>query len=582
MDFKTPKFNILLDEVLKDIVPHKRICKWKGEHSHCEGEFEINNEDITFLKMLKVPPPNFCPTCRRIRRTGYMGILQLFKRACDAPEHSESMISIFPAECPFPVYDYKYFIGEEFDPFSYGVEYQADESPVEVLYNLRKIFPVPSFLNRDPGSVNSEYSNGGRSTKNVYYAGGCFYSENVWYSSLVNKSKDVMDSRDLHKADHVYACMQSDNLYKTSFVYSSKDCTDSMFLFDCRNTNECFGCVGLRNAKHCVWNQQLSPDEYKEFMQSIYPLTREKIKDFLDKFKELIKTKPINASMNIGCENVDGVSLENCKNLSDVNLAENSENVRHADGLLSHNTSMDVLFSGGNSSLLYSSVNVGSQSSHVKFSAYCKFCTNSEFIFNCKNVDNCFMCFGLQDKSYCILNKQYSKEEYHKIVDEIKVEMMKRGEYADGVGLEFSPQPYNFSHGTISYPLPDEQIIKLGGFIASDPDINIGDMHVVSVADIPKTIEDTTDDILNVAIKCSVSGRSFKIIASELEFLRKMKIPIPEVHPSIRIKNLFSSLPLGIKYRANCNKCNKEMYSLFNPKDGYNLYCEKCYQQEVY
>ena len=72
------------------------------------------------------------------------------------------------------------------------------------------------------------------------------------------------------------------------------------------------------------------------------------------------------------------------------------------------------------------------------------------------------MCFGLQNKSYCVLNKQYSKEEYFKIIDEIKTEMLERGEYGDVLGLEFSAQPYNFSISQGSFPLDDDIIKKLG------------------------------------------------------------------------------------------------------------------------
>src|SRR3989344_5082202 len=168
---KTPKFDALLDKELEKLLPHARVCKWKGMHRHCEGSFEIEEEDIKFLKMLRVPAPNFCPTCRRIRRLSFMGMSQLFKIGCQAPGHSEQMISIYPPECPFPVYDYKYFISDEFNPFVFGRDWRPGESPMGVLFKMKKVFPAPSFLNRDPSSINSEYTNGGRDLKNGYY---CF------------------------------------------------------------------------------------------------------------------------------------------------------------------------------------------------------------------------------------------------------------------------------------------------------------------------------------------------------------------------------------------------------------------------
>src|SRR5258708_2346592 len=393
---KTPKFDALLDEHLKALVLHERTCKWTGMHQHCEGKFQIEQEDIEFLKMLRVPAPNYCPTCRRIRRMVYMGLSQLFKIKCDAPGHEESIISILSEDCPFPVYDYKYFISDEFDPFSFGKTYDENKSPLDQLWEIRKIFPIPSFLNRDPSSINSEYSNGGRNTKNGYYVFACFGSEDIWYSVMDRKSKYIMDSRSTNKCDHLYSGLHSENTYKSCFIYFSKDCTDSMFLFDCRNCDSCFGCVNLRNAKYCVWNEQMTKEEYEIFMKSVYPLKRSAVKTYTDRFWQMVKTLPINAPRNTAVEHVSEVTLVNSKNLYDVTDSKNAEHIRHADGPLTHQDSMDLLFSGS-SNMLYGTTNIGSYSSNVKFSVSCKYCTNSEFIFNSKNLDNCFMCFGLQN-----------------------------------------------------------------------------------------------------------------------------------------------------------------------------------------
>lgn len=531
--------------------------------------------------MFKVPPPNYCPTCRRMRRLTHLTVSQLFKTKCEAPGHDESMISIFPEESPCPVYDYKYFIGDDFDPFSFGQEWNKDLNPMEQLLGLRKIFPMPSFLNRNPSDVNSDYSNGGRDVKNGYYTVGCYHVEDLWYSIHINKSRNIMDSNAIQDSDLVYESITSNHLYKSSFVYFSSNCTDSMFLFDCRNCTDCFGCVNLRNAKYNVYNKQLTKEQYDDFMKNIIPFSREFLSEAKEKFWELVKSNPVNGSRITASNNVQGVKIVNSKNLFDVTDSIDSENVRHADGALSHKDSMDFLYSGGHSSLLYMNTNIGSQSSKVKFSVSSKFCTDSEFIFNCKNLNNCFMCFGLQNKSYCIFNKQYSEEDYFKIIDEIKTEMIKKGEYVDGPGFEFSAQAYNFSIGQILYPLTDEQIKKMGGYIAKESETNIGDMEVVEASELPQTINEVTDDILDKAIKCEVSGRPFRIIFSELSFLRRVGFPLPTVHPSIRMENRWRFSPVGRKYPMICAKCQKKTESLFNPKDGYILYCEKCYQQEV-
>jgi len=354
-----------------------------------------------------------------------------------------------------------------------------------------------------------------------------------------------------------------------------------MFLFDCRNCTDCFGCVNLRNAKNCVYNKQFSKEEYESFMSSIYPLTSQKILSFEEKFWELVKKFPMNGTRNVASINISGVNIKNSKNLSDVIDANNSENVRHSDGVTSHCDSMDVLFSGGSSNMTYMNTNVGSHSSRVKFSVSSKFCTDCEFIFNSKNLMNCFMCFGLQNKSYCILNRQYSEDEYFKIVDEIKFNMLEKGEYGDGVGLEFSAQAYNFSLAQIAFPLNDEEITKLGGYVAKEPETNVGNIEIVKYGSLPKTIDEISDEILNKAILCEKSNRPFRITASELGFYRRMKLPLPNTHPLFRIEKMLNLVKTGKKYKAVCKKCKKNIETVFDPKDNYIFYCEKCYQQEV-
>lgn len=580
MSSKTPQFDALLDHMLDTLVPYTRTCLWQGKHPHCEGTFAITNEDIEFLRMLRVPAPNYCPTCRRMRRMGHMGINRLFKRVCQAPGHNESMISIFAPECPFPVYDYMYFIGDGFDPFSYGTAYEQG-SPMDKLFAMRQIFPMPSFLNRDPSSINSEYSNGGRNTKNAYYASGCYGSEDIWYSNMAGRSRNIMDSRIVQSSEFVYGSLNGDHLYKCIYTYFSGNCTDSMFLFDCKNCTDCFGGVNLRNARYVVFNQQLSKEDYEAFMKSITPFSRNILSECAERFWNLVKEKPMNASHNIGSKNVFGVGVDFSEDVYNCVDVSNSQHIRYVDAALSHKDSMDILFSGGHSHHLYGSVNIGSQSSGVRFSISSKFCTDCEFVFNSKQLTNCFMCFGLQSKSYCILNKQYEAEEYFRIVDQIKSEMLQRGEYCDGPDLKFSAQAYNFSLAQIPYPLTDDQIQILGGYVGAEPDTNTSSMDTLQASDVPQTINEVSDDILSKAILCSVTGRPFRIIASELAFYRRMGLPLPIVHPSVRIENQYRMAQNGKMYQATCAHCENSTTSMFDPNDGYTLYCEKCYQAEV-
>src|SRR3989338_7189940 len=46
---------------------------------------------------------------------------------------------------------------------------------------------------------------------------------------------------------------------------------------------------------------------------------------------------------------------------------------------------------------------------------------DSYFLYDCKSCQNCFACYGFWGKKYCILNEQYTKEEYFKRIKSLNV-----------------------------------------------------------------------------------------------------------------------------------------------------------------
>ena len=74
----------------------------------------------------------------------------------------------------------------------------------------------------------------------------------------------------------------------------------------------------------------------------------------------------------------------------------------------------------------------------------------------------------------------------------------------------------------------------------------------------------------------------YKIIAIEYELLRKMNLPIPRECPKCRENKRFSRMTMPGLYNRNCAKCNTEVRTPYAPGRPEIVYCEKCYQQEVY
>ena len=151
-----------------------------------------------------------------------------------------------------------------------------------------------------------------------------------------------------------------------------------------------------------------------------------------------------------------------------------AENCKYLQLFFSSNTKdcYDCTLWGEKVELSYECSSVGSDAYNNKFCCRCsKASRNCEYSFNCLSCSNIFGCSGLKSKQYCILNKQYSKEEYEKMVPKIKQHMNdmpyidKKGiiyKYGDFLPSEFSLFSYNESFAQDYFPLSREEAISKG------------------------------------------------------------------------------------------------------------------------
>ncbi len=99
---------------------------------------------------------------------------------------------------------------------------------------------------------------------------------------------------------------------------------------------------------------------------------------------------------------------------------------------------------------------------------------------------------------------------------------------------------------------------------------------------LPTKISETPETITDEVISCVECKRGYKIGNLEFNLLKKMNIPVPHSCPQCRSKSHFSRLNPIRLWKRNCAKCNKEINTAFAPERTEIVYCEKCYQLEVY
>jgi len=99
---------------------------------------------------------------------------------------------------------------------------------------------------------------------------------------------------------------------------------------------------------------------------------------------------------------------------------------------------------------------------------------------------------------------------------------------------------------------------------------------------LPDTIEEIPDDILNWAVVCEESKKPFRIVKQELALYRQLGIPVPRRSPLQRHKDRNALRnPRGL-WERKCGKCGKDIQTSYNPERPEKVYCESCYLNEVY
>lgn len=364
------------------------------------------------------------------------------------------------------------------------------------------------------------------------------------------------------------------------------NCLDSSFLYDCRNCQHCFGCCNLRNKKYHFFNQPLTKEEYENKMQIINLGRRSVLEEYRTKFLSLARQAIRRATNNVKAVNSVGDLLHNCRNCFQcfgiLGGIGPSDNLRYVISVDKANDSMDV--SGGNGfSLCYETGGITS-SSKVYFSVRMRGNNlQCEYCYECSDCEYCFGCFALRNKKFCIFNKQYSEQDYWLMIDKIKVQMLKTGEYGEFFSLTISPFPYQDSDASIEFPLTKEEIIKNNWHWQDETKdgIDLSKFDVFKAIDVPDDIADVSDDILNKAFICEQTGKPFRITKFELDFYRAHKLPLPTIHPLQRIKDRFAFRHPYMLWQYACSNCGRTMLSAWDPARRYKVYCEDCYLKEV-
>ena len=576
---------------------------------NCKQNFTIEPEDFNFYEKIKVPPPTFCPECRMVRKMYWRNEKTLYKRKDDRT--GKIIFSQFSDIATVKVWERDDWFSDILDSISYGRDYNFNQPLFEQLYLLVHEVPLPSrsiIL-----SVNSPYCMNDTNIRNCYLTFASSSSENCSYCVNLDTCKDCFDINFGWNLELCYDSFFNRNCYKAFFSSFCEDSHDITLCKDCFGVSFCFGCVNLRNKSYYIFNQPYSKDEYfkkiKELeLGSYYNLEKIKNKVLGDLWLKY-PCKYFHGRRNI---NSDGEYIWNSKNVKNSYGITGGENLRYCQHLSyspGSKDSYDHFRFGMGSELIYESLMCGDNISALKFCYLCTVeCSDLTYCMFCLSSKNLFACIGLRNKQYCILNKQYTKEEYEELVPKIIKHMNdmpyidKKGKiykYGEFFPAELSPFAYNETIAQEYFPLTKEEALEKGYQWKDREDRNY--QADLKTEDLPDNIKDVNEDIINKVIECEHKGarneqctEAFKISPDELQFYKRMNLPLPRLCPNCRhYQRLKQRNPLKLWHRVcmcnkenhhnhNAGKCEIEFETSYAPDRPEIVYCEKCYQQEVY
>ncbi len=562
---------------------------------NCKQNFVIEPEDFDFYEKMKVPAPTFCPECRLQRRFSWRNEWKMFRKK---DIHGKEIFSMYHEDSPVKIMEVAEWYSDSWDPIEYGKDYDFSHPFFEQFKEL--LYQVPLMSRPLINPIRSDFSSNATEPKDCYLCFAASYIENCIYSIWGSKSKDIVDCYIFNESELCYDSVNITKCYRALYSIDCEDCNDIMFSKNCFGCNNCFGCINLKNKSYYIFNKLYSKEEYTKKVKEFETSSRKNIEairkqaiDYWIKFPN----KYIHGRHNA---DVSGDYVFNSKNSKNCWRVVGGENIKYCQNFTigpAKDSYDHSNFSNG-TELIYESLGVGKGAYNVAFSSLSfGSVSNLRYCFGCLGSGNLFGCIGIRNKEYCILNKQYTKEEYEELVPKVIAHMNempyidKKGivyKYGEFFPAEMSPSSYNESFAQDFFPFTKKQAEEQGlawheqkknEFKATKPAIEL-----------PDDIKDVDDSILKEVINCSHNGNCehecngvFKITKQELQFYRKLNIPLPQICQNCRHYARFAWRNPPKLWHRHCMKegCQNEFETSYAPDRKEIIYCEACYNAEV-
>ncbi|QQR83296.1 hypothetical protein IPJ72_05860 [Candidatus Peregrinibacteria bacterium] len=556
---------------------------------NCTSPFEVTESDRAFYdkvspiiagKKYRIPEPTLCPNCRQQRRGNFRNERNLYHRKCDLS--GKQMISTFHRGTAFPVYHILEWTSDKWDPLDYGRDFDFSRPFFEQFYELSQAVPRYNLFVDPTLDENSEFTNCASESRNCYLIFQAEKNEDCYYARGINRSKNCVDCLRVSECEQCYECIDTNVCFSCTYCQDCDHCSNCHFSTDLRGCRNCFGCHGLRNKEYHLFNQPLSKEEWIRKVSEIMKDPKKRAAA-IQKSEQTRLSVPKKAVQMTNCEKGSGDYLINCKNVKGCFESKDLEDCAYCYEIGNGaKDCYDFTAWGINTQLIYEGMGIGYNVFHTLFSVHCwQNVSNVLYSQDCfPSVSNLFGCIGIRRNEYCILNKKYSREDYEALVPKIIDHMKKADEWGEFFPIEISPYGYNETIAQDHFPLTKEAVINNGWkWYEEEPSEQ---SYRGPQANLTENIYQVDESICKKILTCDVTGKPYKIIPQELNFYKKMGIPIP--------KKIVATTPHGTDAKRNprilfdrtCAECQKPIQTTYAPDRPEKVLCENCYLKQVY
>lgn len=427
-----------------------------------------------------------------------------------------------------------------------GVDYDDSKTFFDQIKILKQTIEFPNLSNYG-WTENCEYADSAHNTKNAYLTFNTTWdNENILYSACIKwKCTNIYNSVMVWDGcNNIYFCngiIRSYNVFYSKYILNSNNIWFSTNLNWC---SDCIFCEWLDNQKYCIRNEQYEKDQYHKEKNKILSQ-----RDAFLTYYQSISSKGNNfGSSNSGgsfvvwSEDVVGGSLSyHVKSWNNIVITWSPEwSERMYDVFIG--------WSGWSTDMYWCCMVWAAH--HIYIGESIGMSSNIYYSFNIQDCSFCLGCIWLKNKSYCILNKQYTKEDWYEKVDEIFWQMEQ-----DGILWQFFPASMNpfYFNDTAAYlidPTFTKEEVTAKWYLRRDEPITVDIPEGAAVAKTSELgqFESTADWEWNINISIlkkiiqDEQGNVYRIVPMEYEFLMKYWLPLPRKHWLDRMKENFRTV----------------------------------------